>query len=121
DRRVEKDSPAVGHQAHPEIDVFDARLGEASLVEAAGREKHVAPESSEAAPEGAGAPLCPLMHVMVEQVPETRDQRFAFRLVVVGAEHADKIRIVSKDLTDPREDVGVDLDVRVDEHENLSL
>jgi hypothetical protein len=59
--------------------------------------------------------------VMVEQVPEIRDQCPAFRLVVIGAEDADKTRIMSEGATDPLEDIRVDLDVRVDEYEDVCL
>lgn len=120
DPRVEPDPPARRHEPHPELDVLDRRLGVAHGVEAALRVERRLPNRSEPRPERRGLARRGLVDVVVEQIPEARDDAVGGRSVVVGAEERVEPLVVREGLPDPGERVVVDDDVRVDEDEHVS-
>jgi hypothetical protein len=84
---VELDPRTGVGEPHSELDVFDRGIGVTILVEAACRDEGVAAHTSEASPECSRATRARLVHMMVEQVSESRYGAGRLRGVVVGAEH----------------------------------
>ena len=106
-------------QPQPELDVLDRRLRVPRGVEAARVGEDLASHGSEPRPERLGRARRPRVHVVVEQVAEARDEPGRLRPVVVGAEDG-RDRRVGERGADPRERVGGDEHVRVDEDEDVA-
>src|SRR5919198_2936395 len=60
------------------------------------------------------------MHMVVEEVPEVGDKAVTLGIIVVGAEDGDQVTIVGECAPYTSERVGVHLDVRVHEHEDVA-
>jgi len=117
---VQDDARARGGQPHAELDVLHHRGRVAVDVEAAGGQERVAADGAEPGPERGRLARRGLVHVVVEEVSELRDGPTERRPVVVGAEHCGQAGVGAERLADASERVGVDLDVRVDEHQDLA-
>ena len=94
-------------------------MDEAPLVESTGRKKDVASERAEAGPERARRARSQVVYVVVQQVPETRYETIASRIVVVRAEDPGQARTVCEGLPDLDESISMHLDVGIDEYENF--
>lgn len=112
--------PGVG-EPHAELDVFDARLGVATRIEAAGPAECVEPNRPEAGPEGRGPTWRALVDEVVQQVPEARDGSRRLGRVVVRAEERHEVGVTFERRADPPERVSVRQDVCVHEHEDVSF
>jgi hypothetical protein len=111
--------PAVG-QPHPQLDVLHHRRAVGLGVEAAGGHERVTAHRAEPRPERARIARRALVHVVVQQVAEARHGAVRRRVVVIGAEHRGQLGIGGERRADPVERIGVDLNVRVDEDEDLA-
>jgi hypothetical protein len=118
--RVEDNSPAVRDETHPEIDVFDGRLGESDLIKPAKREEDLSADCPEAGPKGCRGTGTPLMNVVVKEVPEIGNHAGRRRIVVIGSEDCGEIRVEVECTTDSQKRIRVDFDIRVDEYEDIA-
>ena len=117
DARVEDDPRAALREPQAELDVLDRRGRVALRVEA--RERGTA-DRTEAGPErlrGAGELQ---VHVVVEKVPEARDEPGVGRVAVVGAEKRVEARVGGERGAQALECVAVRLDVGVDKDEHVA-
>src|SRR5919197_539472 len=90
DERVEDDPRTAGREPQAELDVLDRRGRIALCIEA---RKRRAADRAEAGPERLRPAGALLVHVVVEEVAETRDERRVGRIVVVGAEERVELRV----------------------------
>ena len=121
DLRVEPDPRPGVDQAHPELDVLDRGARELLLVESPGVEKRLAANRPQPGPERLRGTGRLMVHVVMEQVPETRDGTRGAGLVIVGAEHPLQRRVALEGGADPSQGVVVHDDVGVDEDEDLGV
>ncbi len=117
---VEQDPVAVGCEAHPELDVLDGGPREAQLVESASGKERLASHGSEARPERRRATRASLVYVVMEKVAEGGNGTVGLRSIVVRAEDRREPAILLERPADACEHIGMDLDVRVDEHEDIA-
>lgn len=121
DLGVEHHPEPVRRQAHPEVDVFDARVREALFVEAACGLEGISTDGAETGPERRSRAGTELVNVVVKQVPEVGDSSVAFGLGVVGAEDGYQARVGLERPPKAPEGVRMNLDVGVEEDEHLRL
>ena len=119
DSWVEQDAAAVPLEAHAQLDVLDRRERVTVLVEAVNSEERFAPDSAETGPERRRDTRALMVDVMVEQVAEVGDDAPPAGVVVVRSEDGSELGIVLERLPDPRERVGVHLDVGIDEDDDV--
>jgi hypothetical protein len=82
-KRIEDDARATVHEPHAQLDVLDRGAGKAPLVEAADRQERIPTHGAEAGPKGGGRAWRALVHVVVEEVPELRDDSSGPGIAVV--------------------------------------
>lgn len=117
DGRIEENGRPPAIQTPSELDVLHERD---VLVEATELDEEIAANRSEPSPERGRQAGALLMDVVVEQVPELRYEPVGIGVVVIRTENRCECRILVERSPDPLERVGVDLDVGIDEHENVS-
>lgn len=116
-----EDDPAFLGKTCSELDVLDRRMGIPVGVESADVVEHGVPHGSEAGPERADISRRALVNGVVEQVAKPGHDLARSDEVVVGADDSDEVVIQSECLANPRKDVGLDNDVRVDEDDDIGL
>jgi hypothetical protein len=119
--RVEDDAPASVDEPHAQIDVLDRRAREASLVEAADRDEFIPTDCAQSGPEGGCRARRHLVDVVVEEVPEVRNDAARARIVVVRPEERCQGGIGRKRSLDPREGVRMHRDIGVNEHDHVAV
>jgi hypothetical protein len=119
--RVEDDAPASVDEPHAQIDVLDRRAREASLVEAANRDEFIPTDCAQSGPEGGCRARRHLVDVVVEEVPEVRNDAARARIVVVRPEERCQGGIGRKRSLDPREGVRMHRDIGVNEHDHVAV
>jgi hypothetical protein len=117
--RVEDDAAASVDEPHAQIDVLDRRAREALLIEAADRDEFIPTDCAQSRPEGGRRASRHLVDVVVEEVPEVRNDAACARIVVVRPEERCQRGIGRKRSLDPRERVGMHRDIGVDEHDHV--
>jgi hypothetical protein len=60
------------------------------------------------------------MDMVVEKVPKVRHDAAPARVIVIGAEDSREIFVALERVPDSDEDIVVDFDIRVHEHENVA-
>src|SRR5262249_17620701 len=110
----EHDLRAFLGEAHPELDVLDGVLDET-----AGLDERLAAEGPKAGPKRRDPPAGFLMDEVVQEVPEAGDHS-ALGGIIVRAEDRDELGIALECRANALQRVGMHLDVRVDEHDDVT-
>ena len=118
--RLEQDRRASGDKAHTEFDVLNGWPRESPLVESINVEKRIPPYGAEPSPERFCGACSFLVDVMVKKIAERRNAASCIGLVVIGAENSSQARVGAKGFSKSLEDIGMHLDVGVDEDEHVS-
>src|SRR6266545_2405548 len=116
---VERDPIALIAQAIPEIDVFDAWLRIARVVETAHVRERAVADGATTSPECLSVVTGLLMHEVVEQVLELRYEIWRIGRVVIRAEHGINVRRHER-LDEVINSVSVNHHVCIDEEENVA-
>ena len=120
DARLKQDRRASGDKAHTEFDVLNGWPRESPFVESPNVEKRIPPYGAEPSPERFCGACSFLVDVMVKKIAERRNVALCIGLVVIGAENSSQARVGAKGISEPLEDVGMHLDVGVNEDEHVS-
>ena len=80
---VEEDEAAAVHEPHAQLDVLNRGTGKAPLVEAADRQERVPTHGAEPRPERSRNACRALVHMVVEKIPELRDDPFGPGVIIV--------------------------------------
>ena len=118
--RVKPDRPTHGYKPHAEFDVFHTRVGKPALVEASSLEERVTPNRSETGPKGRGRSGGRVVNVMVKEVTEVRNDPAGLRIIVIRSEDRAELGVAIEGSTNPSERVGMHLDIRVEEDEDVA-
>src|SRR5262245_56171113 len=95
DRRVQVDALPCGAQAEAELDVLHARAG-VRLVEPVGLLEHGTADGAASRPERPGVAATGVVHVMMKQVLELRDEPWVSGAIVVGADDRGGARMAAQ-------------------------
>ena len=120
DKRIKQDRRASSDKAHPEFDVLNGWIREPRVVESPNVEKRIPPYGAEPSPECFRGACSFLVDVMVKKIAERRNVASCIGLVVIGAENSSQARVGAKGFSKSLEDIGMHLDVGVDEDEHVS-
>src|SRR5687768_8340812 len=87
DALIEQDAMPCRRHPCAQLDVLDGRAAVPFFIEAAEFQKHLAPDRTAPAPEGADGPGVGLMHKMMEKIFVLREETRFGRGIVVSADH----------------------------------
>ena len=119
-QRLKQDRCASCDKAHTEFDVLNGWPRESPLVESPNVEKRIPSYCAEPSPECFCGACSFLVDVVVKKIAERRNVALCMGLVVIGAENSSQARVGAKGISKSFEDIGMHLDVGVDEDEHVS-
>lgn len=120
EERIENDAAALVDDSHAQVDVFDRRLREASLVKSAAHQERISTDCTQPGPEGGRRTCRRLVYVVMQQIAEVGNDAAGARIVVVRAEQRGQSGIARKGRLDSRERVRMYRYVGVDEDDDVT-